>query len=248
MLTRDRYIALLEKRASYDGTNPLTESIPYNDSAQYAKQEHDANMSDSRADLKNYFNRADDIERNNTSEVRKLFDMPGKDIRVNHPLMKVARDVFFDALSRQGNFMKTATPIHLELAYKSFTDELEKIAAHKQAAAPRIFGGGGMAPARPALANRAARMASSPAAAAGSGTTLNQSPRVGSGTTLNPPFKPQGSGTSVHSGGFMSRLLGKTANLAPMGGGAPKMPTMKPAAGGVGNSPSGALPQSPTLS
>lgn len=127
MTVRDAYMAFLEKKAASEG-DTLHEAIPPNDSEQTASQEHARNQEDHRAYLHSIFSNADAVQNNQSADIRKLFDNIPKDITSSNPLLKVAfREVFFGALPN-GNFLKTASPVHIEVAFNAFFDELEKIA------------------------------------------------------------------------------------------------------------------------
>jgi isopentenyldiphosphate isomerase len=130
MTTRDAYVALLEKRATSEG-DALHESVPAVDSAQVATQEHNKNQEDHRAYLHTIFSNAGDVQTNQSAEVKKLFNNIPKDAVTSNPLIKVARAPFFSILQTHGNFLKTASPIHAEVAFNAFADELHKISAAK---------------------------------------------------------------------------------------------------------------------
>lgn len=122
MLTRDLYIAFLEKRASEES------SIPPNDSAAATTDEFESNQKDQNAFLHANFSRASSVQAQQTAEAKKIWsDVDGKKISGN-PLMKVAmRNVFNNAVYNT-HILKEASPIHCEMAFQSFCDELEKIA------------------------------------------------------------------------------------------------------------------------
>jgi len=125
MFTRDPYVAILEKRASED--SPQT-SIPENDSAAATIAEYKAIQEDSRQFLHDTFGRAAAVQENQSAEMKKL--LPGLDGEkiTGNPLLKMA---FHQALIASPNMQKLASPIHLELSFQSFCDELEKIASHR---------------------------------------------------------------------------------------------------------------------
>lgn len=196
MLTRDSYVALLEKRAEmYDvykdpeSASHAPTAVPENDSAASATQEHNKIKEDSRDYLHTLFPNAGAVQENQSAHMKKLFTDLGKDTVIGNPLIKVARAVFFNAV-QQGDFLKTASPIHVEMAYRSFCDELEKIAAIKPQTASQVAFKNQMAMSRPAKVWDI----SSPAAAASTGAR----------TAL-----PAGSGTSVHTQGLLGRIFGK---------------------------------------
>lgn len=178
MLTRDQYVALLEKRAS-EHLDPLHESIAPNDSAELMTQQQNQVHADDRDYLHSVFAHAAAVQNNQSSELKKLFpgmhasshpDSHKRDVVTSSPLIKVARDTFFAAIE-ETNFLKTASPFHLELAYRSFVEELEKIAAAAQTPPKKPLNYG-----RPTkvwdLSAQAGHVA--PAAAVGTGTTLNK--------------------------------------------------------------------------
>lgn len=130
MLTRDSYIAILEKRAS-DET-----SIPLNDSAEATIQEHNRNKEDNRQYLHDVFSNAGEAQSEQGKDVRKLFANATSRTITSNPLLKLAhsknaiRESFFGAF-QNASILKTAAPIYLELAYSSFNNELEKITSSK---------------------------------------------------------------------------------------------------------------------
>lgn len=128
MTTRDAYVALLEKRATSEG-DVLHESIPPNDSYDAANQEHRKNQEDHRTYLHSVFSNAEAVQTNQSAEVKKLFNNIPSGASTSNPLLKVARAPFFAALEAHGNFVKSASPIHREVVFSAFCDELEKIAA-----------------------------------------------------------------------------------------------------------------------
>lgn len=229
MFTRDAYVALLEKRAT-----DTESSVEPNDSAEATAMEYRKNLEDNRQYLHGIFPNAGEVQANQSATIKKLFDNLPSGTIVGTPLLKVARAVFFEAIS-QGH-VKTASPIHAELSYRAFCDELEKIANLGAMGA-----GGGMA-APPAQAATQGMKAPMSAGAAGGGgmaaggmgkvaalkqQTLAQvaaknrvamsrpakawdiSSPASAGAAGARPSAPQGSGTSVNQGGFLSRLLGR---------------------------------------
>lgn len=126
MTTRDAYVALLEKRASSEG-DVLHEAISSNNSVESIDQEHSKNREDHRAYLHSVFSNAGAVQSNQSSELKKMFPGMPSGATSSNPLIKIAfRPVFFNALDN-GNFLKTASPIHIEVAYDAFIDELRKI-------------------------------------------------------------------------------------------------------------------------
>lgn len=182
MLTRDSYVALLEKRAAESDI----ESVQHIDSAQVTTSEHNSNKEDNRQYLHGIFPNAGEVQSNQTATVKKLFNNT-KDAITSNPLMKLAeaRRVFFGAINANG-MAKTASPMYLELMFSSFKDELEKIAALKPQNLAQVAAKNQVAMSRPAKVWDL----SSPASVAGAAA------------------KPamQGSGTSVHAGGILGRL------------------------------------------
>lgn len=127
MTTRDAYVALLEKRATSEG-DVLHEAIPSNNSAESIDQEHDKNQEDHRAYLHSIFSNAEAVQSNQSSELKKMFPGMPSGTTTSNPLIKVAfRQIFLDAMDNR-NLLKTASPIHIEVAFNAFFDELEKIA------------------------------------------------------------------------------------------------------------------------
>lgn len=120
MLTRDNYIALLEKRAAEETAV---------DSQEMALSERNENRSDSRAQLDKLFANTGAVEKNQSKEVSKLF--PGKSEKEPGPiLMKIAQRAFDQAVLRaEGGVLKTASAEYRAVAFRSFCSELEKIAS-----------------------------------------------------------------------------------------------------------------------
>lgn len=127
MTTRDAYVALLEKRATTEG-DVLHEAIPSNNSAESIDQDHDRNRLDHRAYLHSIFSNAEAVQNNQSSELRKLFPGMPSGTTTSNPLIKVAYRSTFFAVLGNGNFLKTASPVHIEVAFNAFFDELTKIA------------------------------------------------------------------------------------------------------------------------
>lgn len=143
-MTRDSYVALLEKRATTD-EDVLHEAIPSNNSAETADIEHNQNREDHRNYLHSIFSNASRVQENQSSELRKLFPGLSNKTVTSNPLIKVAsRQTFITVLQGHGNFLKTAAPLHIEVAFNAFQDELEKIS---NALSP--LGGGSLAKALP---------------------------------------------------------------------------------------------------
>lgn len=175
MLTRDAYIAILEKRAAEEH---------FVDNQDVAHDEYAANMSDNKDYLKGIFDNAKSVEQQQTKHVGKLF--PGKEKKESgQVLLKVARQLFNEALENaQGGIIKTAEPYYQEVAFRSFVSELEKIAALKGQTLSQVATKNQVAMSRPAKVwniGGGSGMGGATQAAAkslpeGSGTSLNQSP------------------------------------------------------------------------
>jgi hypothetical protein len=184
MLTRDTYIALLEKRAmaemERDGA-PTT--IPPNDSREEAMAEASRIKGDNRKYLGELFNNAGEVEREMTSAADKIW---GEGIdgerQSSNPFIKMARQIFLAAMD-EAPLLKTASPIHAELAFNSFLDELSKIAALKPQTLAQL-----QTKNQVAMQNPKTWHIGGPAGAGGAAAA--------------------GSGTSVHTGGLMGRLSG----------------------------------------
>lgn len=124
MLTRDKYIAILEKRSSVADT----ESVPNIDNQEIALKERDDNLNDNRDYLKGIFGEAGNVESNQSKTVSRLF--PGKSPKESGTvLMKLARQLFDTALGSSDGLIKNASAVYREVALHSFTDELEKISS-----------------------------------------------------------------------------------------------------------------------
>lgn len=195
MLTRDSYVALLEKRAELYDNHPDPQSashaptaVPENDSAAATAAEHSKIKEDNRQYLHGIFPNAGAVQENQTAHIKKLFSNLPKDTITSNPLLKVARAMFYEAV-QHGQFMKTASPIQRELAFSSFCNELEKIAALKPQTMAQVATKNQIAMAHPKVWDL-----SSPGSVAGAAAK---------------PALPQGSGTSVHSQGLLGRLFGK---------------------------------------
>lgn len=122
MVTIDTYIALLEKRAMDES------SVEKIDNAKETVDEYSRNQADSRQQLQGLFNHAGAVSSDLTATAKKVFPNAHGTKISGHPMLKVAsRAVFFAALEHQ--HVKIASPLQREVAYHSFCDELEKIAA-----------------------------------------------------------------------------------------------------------------------
>lgn len=125
MLTRDNYIALLEKRAMDES------SVPENDSAKTTVSEYDQNRADQSQILHSLFNQAGSVQSEMTATGKKVFaNAEGTKIS-GHPLLKMASRNAFLAAVQNRNMFKTASAVQLEVAYNAFKDELEKIASKR---------------------------------------------------------------------------------------------------------------------
>lgn len=126
MTIRDAYLNIIEKRANSE-ENVLHESVPENNSAQSIDYEHNRNREDHRSYLHSVFSNAESVQNNQSTELKKLFPNMPRNTSTSNPLIKVAlRNVFLESVSNQ-DFSKTASPIHLEVAFNAFVDEIEKI-------------------------------------------------------------------------------------------------------------------------
>lgn len=152
MLTRDAYIAILEKRAADEQAAV--------DSAEVASDEVASNRDDNRAYLKGLFEQAGAVEKGQSKQIGKLF--PGNEDKVSgNVFLKVARQMFDEAFGQvEDGHIKTASPHYREVAFHAFVNELEKIAGpsttmhqaflnRNAGAAPKVFhigegGGGGL--------------------------------------------------------------------------------------------------------
>lgn len=130
MTTRDAYVALLEKRATSEG-DVLHEAIPANNSAESIYTEHGKNQEDHRAYLHSVFSNAGAVQDNQSKEFKKLLPGMPSGTTSSNPLIKVAFRTVFAAALDKGNFLKLASPVHLEVAYDAFVDELQKISSAK---------------------------------------------------------------------------------------------------------------------
>ncbi len=133
MLTRDFYIATLEKRAA--------EAAPA-DSAELAQQQYNATVKDDRAILKEHFDEASAVERQQGQTVGKLFPGNNKGVEKVYggPLLKVARQIFDECWPQieEGMLTKTAAPFYREVVFRSFYNELEKLGAAMAPGASRL--------------------------------------------------------------------------------------------------------------
>ncbi len=129
MFTRDQYIAALEKRASDEGPQ---------DAHREAESERKSNMADSRETLGKLFSGTGEVEKAEGKYIGKLFPGDAKK-ESGYPMMKVARQLFDDAVSKVPFFtMKLASDAYREVAFRSFVTELEKLAAWAGAGAPAL--------------------------------------------------------------------------------------------------------------
>src|ERR1051325_5766123 len=119
VLTRDSYIAALEKRATSDLPNYMV------DNRAVAQEEHRTNQSDSRGQLVELFSNAKNVEKGDSKLMSKLWPAKGEKDTSN-PLIKVARSAFHKAIQDTA-FFKTASAHYMGVALRSFEDELEKI-------------------------------------------------------------------------------------------------------------------------
>lgn len=123
MLTRDPYVAALEKRAFQEwAENEADEKSNWAVNA--ANREHEKIKSDSRQQLGELFSNAGGLESEATKTVKELFPGAEGDKETSSPFIKVARHCF-----NSTTMLKQASPIYKELVMRSFCDELEKIDA-----------------------------------------------------------------------------------------------------------------------
>ena len=116
MLTQDRFVALLEKRAQDS----------YSDPAMAASDEYENNLKDNRDYIHTLFSKSHDAETYQGKLYRELFPSVEGKKESGNPLMKVARESFLSSIQNT-RFMKIASPIHIETAFRSFINELENI-------------------------------------------------------------------------------------------------------------------------
>ena len=130
MLTRDAYIARLEKRAETAAVHSTVDgptSIDPNNSAEATRGEYDSIREDNRKYLEGLFSRSSDVERDQSRMAKDIFP-EGDGTRIyGNPFMKKAS--FYGAIQEMG-LLKTASPLHLEVAFSAFQDELGKIGTY----------------------------------------------------------------------------------------------------------------------
>lgn len=161
MLTRDSYIAILEKRATAEG--PV-------DNVEAAMKEVSSIQSDDKAYLGGLFTRADDVEKNQSKTISKLF--PGESKKEpGAVLMKAAHYEAFVAAMGEHELLKTASPAYNEIVFRGFCDELEKIAALKAPNAAAVAAKGAL---RQAVSGDKVWDISRSAGAAGLGATAGR--------------------------------------------------------------------------
>lgn len=119
MSVRDLYISLLEKRAS-------TEVPDYHvDSAAVAHKEHESNRLEARTELSSLFTQTGNAGKESSATLNKL--LPRKPKETSNPLVKLA-SVVYAALSEPGlPLLKTASPAYIQVTFRGFLDESEKI-------------------------------------------------------------------------------------------------------------------------
>lgn len=128
---RDMYISILEKRAAEAAAPDYS-----TDSQAVANGEVASNNKDQRSQLEGLFSAAKPAEKQMTSQLNKLLPIAKKtpDTTASNPLLKVAFQVvhhqaFFAGIRRASTgFFKTAELGYLRMAYRSFEDELYKVA------------------------------------------------------------------------------------------------------------------------
>ena len=163
MRVHDWYMQTLEKRAAEEGV-----MLDYStDNEAVANAEVKANQGDQRAELSPLFANTAQVGKDESKLLRKNFPeaKKAKDTMTGNPLVKVAlQQSFFDGL-RDTDLLKMASLDYIKVAFQSFHDELEKIAAGmpKEAffattlKAGKKFMGGGLG-----KAQKAARKAKTP--------------------------------------------------------------------------------------
>lgn len=183
MLTRDTYIAILEKRAAEERMV---------DNQDVAHDEYAANMDDNRTYLKDIFDNAKSVEQNQTKHVGRLF--PGKSKKESgQVLLKVARQLFDAALENvPDGLVKTAEPHYREAAFRSFVSELEKIAALKGQTLSQVAAKNQIAMSRPAKV-----------------WSIGEGSGMSGALGAAKKALPEGSGTSAKSPGFFSRMFNR---------------------------------------
>lgn len=128
---RDMYIGILEKRAAEAAAPDYS-----TDSQSVANGEVAANNKDQRSQLEGLFAMAKPAEKQMTSQINKLLPIAKKtpDTMARNPLLKIALQVahhqaFFNGIRRASTgFFKTAELGYLRVSYRSFEDELLKVA------------------------------------------------------------------------------------------------------------------------
>jgi hypothetical protein len=121
MTTRDKFISLLEKRASYDHEHAIGANAV--DNQEVAAKERTSNQSDARGQLNSLFGRASGVESADSALAKKLF--PGDSKKESgFVLMKVAFDAAVPVTK-----LASSTPAFREATFLSFKRELDKIAS-----------------------------------------------------------------------------------------------------------------------
>lgn len=112
MITTDRYIAFLEKRASEADSDNLKTSL----------SEFEAGQGSSREFINSKFNRGNSTSSSVTSDVKKLFPVDSKK-ESGSAILKLA---FFSAVENS-NITKLANDVLRDAAFTAFVDEVGKI-------------------------------------------------------------------------------------------------------------------------
>lgn len=126
MLTRDNYIALLEKRAMDES------SVPNSDSAETTVSEYDQNRADQSKILHDLFTHAGAVQSDMSATSKRVFAGAEGTKISGHPLLKMASRNAFKAAVESRSMLKNASAVQLEVVYNAFKDELEKIAAKRK--------------------------------------------------------------------------------------------------------------------
>ncbi len=124
---QDFYKTVLVKRAS-----EMSSIMPNyrHDSAEAANKELDSGKSEQEKFLSSLFEHTTSAQKNDTKVLDKALDATDKSTTTtSNPLVKIAMNrAFFDGV-RAIEFMKIASGDYLHAVYRSFNDEVEKIAA-----------------------------------------------------------------------------------------------------------------------
>lgn len=118
------YQALLEKTAGASSPSPSGHDQP-----NIAQAEFESNNRDNRDTLKSLFDRAQMVEKDQTKDIKHLFDRKdATDVIPGNPLMKVASAVIAQ-VPEQNSHLRSSSPAFKQVMQQAFNDEVEKIAA-----------------------------------------------------------------------------------------------------------------------